>query len=113
MSLVAAGTGHCGASEAAQRALAGAFVNEAVKRCGHEATQAGAALLAPNAVSGAPTDTSARFVGQLWQKTWECEPAFVGRSCTAARWALCERVYLEYGPQGAVMPDLLKPIIHK
>lgn len=93
----------------AQRTLAAAFVEQAVKRCGHEASATGKML------SNAPAsgNLQTRFVEQLWDRTWKCDPDFVGRSCMAARWALCERVFAEYGPDGAVLPDLLKPIIHK
>ena len=93
----------------APRSLAAAFVEQAVKRCGHEASVAGEALREPRA----PGSAQSSFVEQLWERTWKCDPGFIGRSCMAARWALCERVFAEYGPEGVVLPGLLKPIIHK
>lgn len=96
-----------------QRALAAAFVKEAVDRCGYETSSAGSQLLKGTVNTKPAADTQKRFVENLWQRTWACDPGFIGRSCMASRLSLCERAFLEYGPGGAVLPDLLKPIIHK
>ena len=113
VTLPVGGSEGASASDELQRALASAFVKEAVERCGYEASPAGSQFLekAPAAKAGA--ETQRRFVDNLWQQTWACNPDFIGRSCMASRLGLCERVFLEYGPEGAVIPGLLKPIIHK
>ena len=110
LALFAASPGtSAGAEDTGQRVLAAALIEQAVKRCGHELSSAGE-LLGKHRAPGA---LQSQFVEQLWDRTWKCDPAFIGQSCMAARWTLCERVFAEYGPDGVVLPGLLKPIIHK
>ena len=95
----------------AQQSLAGHFVRHAVAYCGYEASPHGAAL--STADFGAEYARDRQFADMLWQGTFACKKAYIGTSCMAARWSLCQRTFAEYGPDGALIPGLLKPIIHK
>ncbi len=94
-----------------QQALAGQFVRHAVAYCGYEASVQGTAL--STAQFGDEYARDRQFADGLWHGTFACKEAYIGASCMAARWALCQRTFAEYGPQGALVPGLLKPIIHK
>lgn len=94
-----------------QQALAGQFVRHAVAYCGYEASARGTQLSTVD--FGADFARDKRFAEALWRGTFACEADYIGASCMAARWALCQRTFAEYGPDGVVLPGLLKPIIHK
>ncbi|MCP5082898.1 MAG: hypothetical protein GY948_14520 [Alphaproteobacteria bacterium] len=95
----------------AQQALAGQFVRHAVAYCGYEASRRGETLSATE--FGEEYARDRQFADGLWHGTFACKEAYIGASCMAARWALCQRTFAEYGPDGALLPGLLKPIIHK
>lgn len=95
----------------AQQALAGQFVRHAVAYCGYEASPQGVALSSTD--FGEQHARDRQFADGLWHGTFACKKAYIGGSCMAARWALCQRTFAEYGPEGALFPGLLKPIIHK
>lgn len=95
----------------ARTALAGRFVRHAVNYCGYEASPRGAALSTKD--FGKAHDANTLFAQTLWRGTFACEKAYIGTSCMAARLTLCQRTFAEYGPEGALVPGLLKPIIHK
>ncbi|MEM7426509.1 MAG: hypothetical protein AAF441_10455 [Pseudomonadota bacterium] len=103
---------HALANDDAQQDLAAAFIVEAEKRCGHEMSETGMALAARRS-SASDNHLQIRLVRPLWRRIWACDPDFISGSCLAARWNLCKRVYEDYGPQGVVIPGLLKPIIKK
>lgn len=95
----------------AQQALATQFVRHAVTYCGYETSPQGAALITTE--FGAEHARDRQFADELWHGTFACKKAYIGANCIAARWALCQRTFAEYGPKGALIPGLLKPIIHK
>ena len=94
-----------------QQGLAGRIITHAVDYCGYEATARGHALSAK--VFGAAHANNRQFADELWRGTFACAPAYIGASCMAARWSLCQRTFAEYGPEGIILPGLLKPIILK
>lgn len=94
-----------------QEALASHFVRHAITYCGYEPTARGAALRQTD--FGADYANDRTFADRLWHGTFACKKTYIGASCTAARWSLCQRTFAEYGPEGALVPGLLKPIIHK
>lgn len=94
-----------------QQSLAGRIIAHAVDYCGYEATAQGQALSAK--VFGAAHANNQQFADELWRGTFSCAPAYIGASCMAARWSLCHRTFAEYGPEGIILPGLLKPIILK
>ena len=81
------------ADDASQRSLAAAFIHEAIERCGYEASSTGASFLNSRSKVPPGADLQSRFVEQLWRRTWACDPELIGRSCMAARWSLCDRVF--------------------
>ncbi len=111
MALVSAAHAQSAQPSRAQQSLAGQFVRHAVAHCGYEASARGEAL--SSASFGKEYERDRKFADGLWHGTFACEQAYIGGSCMAARWSLCQRTFAEYGPNGALLPDLLKPIIHK
>lgn len=95
----------------AKTALAGLFVRHAVAHCGYEPSARGKELGTRDFGQNHAADK--QFAEALWRGTFACDKAYIGTSCMAARWALCQRTFAEYGPQGVLVPGLLKPIIHK
>ena len=79
--------------------------------CGYEPSAAGDALRRSD--FGPDHARERQFADDLWRGTFACEEAYIGASCMAARLALCQRTFAEYGPEGIVLRGLLKPIIHK
>ncbi|MEM8686414.1 MAG: hypothetical protein AAGF81_03730 [Pseudomonadota bacterium] len=94
-----------------QQSLAGRIITHAVDYCGYEATTKGRALSVK--VFGTAHANNQKFADNLWRGTFACAPAYIGASCMAARWSLCQRTFAEYGPDGIILPGLLKPIILK
>ena len=95
----------------AQQALAGQFVRHAVAYCGYEPSPEGRVLSTTEFGDDYARDR--QFVDGLWHGTFACKKPYIQGSCMAARWALCQRTFAEYGPDGALVPGLLKPIIYK
>ena len=82
--------------------------------CGHELTQRGDALAAGDKdQQSQPEDSNRKILSNLWRETWACNENFTGGNCFAARWQLCARAYGEYGPDGILMPGLIKVIVKK
>ncbi|MEM1200207.1 MAG: hypothetical protein AAGI06_12950 [Pseudomonadota bacterium] len=94
-----------------QQSLAGRIITHAVNHCGYEASAKGEAL--SDKVFGPAHANNQKFADDVWRGTFACTQAYVGTSCMAARWSLCQRTFAEYGPEGVILPGLLKPIILK
>ncbi len=94
-----------------QEALASHFVRHAANYCGYELSARGTVISQTD--YGADYANDRTFADRLWHGTFACKKAYIGASCTAARWSLCQRTFAEYGPEGALVRGLLKPIIHK
>lgn len=99
------------AQSQAQQNLAGRFIQHAVAYCGYEPSLEGEALRIKD--FGPDHARDRQFADDLWRGTFACEAAYIGTSCMAARLGLCQRTFAEYGPEGVVLPGLLKPIIRK
>ena len=94
-----------------KQSLAGRIITHAVDYCGYEASVEGRAL--STKVFGASHANNQKSADDVWRGTFACAPAYIGASCMAARWSLCQRTFAEYGPEGIILPGLLKPIILK
>ncbi len=94
-----------------QQSLAGRIITHAETYCGYEATSKGHAL--SKRVFSAAHAANQKFADDVWRGTFACAPDYIGASCMAARWSLCQRTMAEYGPDGIILPGLLKPIILK
>ena len=97
-----------------KQAMAVENIELARTHCGHEITARAAGLIAADRQAGQKPFAEPRAsIANLWRQTWRCDPGLIGESCMAARLQLCRRAYEEYGPDGILVPGLIRAIIKK